>query len=1023
MSTISEYEITDGIYAPTSGKLNFKWKYSKVDLFGWFPSNNTHIYTNGQNGEKEVSELTGEEWDSEYSESITIDANINYLHWDRPTGNTHKVTIYSIAIPLAQHILLADGTYGATTKTYNFGEVNALSSSEAYRVSLRSFLSAGDITVTTSEPEIFHLDSADNTSASMTYAVGANACASANGTAEAASGGTLGNIENYNFDLYFTPKAGKIYAAVITITDGTSTATLTVTGTGVKLDQTITWELDKTAVLSNYSIEPASASSGLDVAYSFSPEGIVEYTNGGLQIVGEGTVQMTASQAGNEVYNAATDVVKTLTIYPAVVYSNYEAAICQGDSYSDALFADLTESGTYVDTLKTTYGGDSVITLQLTVNPTYYYNDTLSHYVGMPGEWQAVDLSTLSVGDTTLVANYKTVAGCDSVYTCHLTILPSPTLYGAHMINLCEGESGEFEGKSYSASTVDSVLLAEKNMYGGDSIVVVTVAVHPVTKSEETKTIYVGDTESWQAIDLSVLPIGDTTLVAEYQTVYGCDSTYTLYLSVVERPTTYGAYTMNVCEGESGEFAGKSYSASTEDSVLLEEKNMYGGDSIVVLTVAVHPVAKSEETLSISEGDNVSWQAIDLSVLPVGDTTLVAEYQTVYGCDSTYTLYLTVVARPTTYGNDTLYTCAGEPIEYEGKTYKRTMTDSVLLAQKNIYGGDSIVALSVYVYPNMRVKEQKTIMLGEAVVWQNIDLSAFPLGDTTLVAEYQTVYGCDSTYTLSLTVIPCPTTYGNYTIHLCEGDSAEYAGKQYMQPTTDSVLLAEKNHFGGDSVVALSVYVHPLTYVEDTMSIRVGETIVWQNVDLSEIPVGDTTLVAEYQSAYGCDSTYTLLLTVLPRPTTYGHYVLSLCEGESAEYAGKQYTQSATDSILLDQKNAQGGDSILVLTVEVNPVSLIYDTLAITEGDSITWQQIDLSAIPAGDTTLVAYYQTIYGCDSTYVLALTVEAKSVIDPHEGVEQVEMDAEQSMKFIMDGQLYIRKGDMLYDVTGRRVRAKK
>ena len=97
-----------------------------------------------------------------------------------------------------------------------------------------------------------------------------------------------------------------------------------------------------------------------------------------------------------------------------------------------------------------------------------------------------------------------------------------------------------------------------------------------------------GALEEWQGVDLSLLPVGDTTLVAKYNTVYGCDSTYTLNLTVNERPTTYGELRLDFCEGESVAYQGKVYTSSAEEEVLLEEKNHMGGDSIVRLKVYSH---------------------------------------------------------------------------------------------------------------------------------------------------------------------------------------------------------------------------------------------------------------------------------------------------------------------------------------------------------------------------------------------------------------------------------------------------
>ena len=113
------------------------------------------------------------------------------------------------------------------------------------RADFRSFLTAGDISISLTEgdPEVFRLGAADNTTgvltsstAGKTYAVGANACASANGSAAQCANGQLGKIGNYSFQIYFFPKAVTDYKGTITITDGTSTATIKLNGTGIKME-------------------------------------------------------------------------------------------------------------------------------------------------------------------------------------------------------------------------------------------------------------------------------------------------------------------------------------------------------------------------------------------------------------------------------------------------------------------------------------------------------------------------------------------------------------------------------------------------------------------------------------------------------------------------------------------------------------------------------------------------------------------------------------------------------------------
>jgi len=652
MNTQGDYE-TGGVFAPTTGTLNVQWRYEWIDWLGAFAKIDTEVLTSADNGDNttkvgKLAENTGK--NSNTTESFSVGRDINWIKFNRTGVPTHKVHVYHIDIPLAKHILLASGDYGMATASYDFGEQDVLSTSEPYKVNLRSFLSAGNITVTSSNPEIFHIGSAEATDP-IVYAVGANACASANGTADAASGSALGKIANYAFSVYFTPKKGGSYTGEITLTDGVSTATITLSGTGRKLNQSITWNQEKTTFLSNDSIVPATASSELEVAYSFNPEGIVTFADGVFSILSDGQVTVTAAQGGNEIYNAAESVSKTFTIFPAVSYNAYEASICEGEVYKDAHFGDLTEGRIYSDTIPNAYGGDSIIRLTLHVHPLFASEESFNHYLGLPGTWQGVDLSLLPLGDTTLVAAYSSAYGCDSTYTLHLSVLPNPTTYGEYKAAFCEGDSIEFAGKWYFAAAEDSVTMSEKNIYGGDSIVLLTVSVNPVYQTEQTDTMRIGEEVTWQGVDLSVLPIGDTTLVAAYSSVYGCDSVYVLHLTVEKRPTTYGADSIYICgRGEVAYYDNKEYTkpSKTPVTVTLSTPNQFGGDSIVELWVLASNKYDMSFSKTIIEGTEEEWQGIDLSVLPAGDTTLVVIYTTVHGCDSTYTLNLTVKAKENT---------------------------------------------------------------------------------------------------------------------------------------------------------------------------------------------------------------------------------------------------------------------------------------------------------------------------------------------------------------------------------------
>jgi hypothetical protein len=82
-----------------------------------------------------------------------------------------------------------------------------------------------------------------------------------------------------------------------------------------KQDQTITGlsDINKTYGDADFDLS-ASASSNLSVTYSSSNENVATISGSTVHIVGAGSTTITASQAGNDSYSAATDVTATLTI-------------------------------------------------------------------------------------------------------------------------------------------------------------------------------------------------------------------------------------------------------------------------------------------------------------------------------------------------------------------------------------------------------------------------------------------------------------------------------------------------------------------------------------------------------------------------------------------------------------------------------------------------------------------------------------------------------------------------------------
>jgi gliding motility-associated-like protein len=104
----------------------------------------------------------------------------------------------------------------------------------------------------------------------------------------------------------------------VTAADGSTTKTYTITFTRPKAAQAITFAGTATKTYGDADFAPgASASSGLGVSYSSDNLGVATIVSGQIHIVGAGTANITASQAGDGNTLAATNVVQALTVNKA----------------------------------------------------------------------------------------------------------------------------------------------------------------------------------------------------------------------------------------------------------------------------------------------------------------------------------------------------------------------------------------------------------------------------------------------------------------------------------------------------------------------------------------------------------------------------------------------------------------------------------------------------------------------------------------------------------------------------------
>ena len=688
------------------------------------------------------------------------------------------------------------------------------------------------------------------------------------------------------------------------------------------------------------------------------------------------------------------DSIETLTFTVNPVYdTTITASICRGDSYVENGFnltPDSVGTHTYTRNLTSSLECDSTVNLVLTVNPTYFIpeNQTV-HSTNLPFQWHGREL----YADTTVTESLTTAAGCDSIHQLTLTVTEFNIVHDTP-ITFCDGgEVPTWRGQDLTATgTYYDTSYTDNTLYMVDVVVNKSYHLYDTLEKCDNELPYIWHEQRFT---------GDTTMVVTYQTVSTyCDSTYTL--TFIVHPTYNIHEDMSVCENELP-FTWHHQSISAPGNYTDSLNTSFGCDSIHTLTVNVTYVTSQEDSMTVCGADaTYAWHNMTLSETGVYNDTL----RNANGCDSiVYTMNF-VKGTPffqvdsVVLSGNQAYTWRDRQITAAGVYYDSLQT---------IVGCDSVYSL-VAVSQEYQMIQSDPISLcpGDSVIWHNMSIvdggtyrdtvvngsvtyvysvvatmnQAYYFNDTVTICQselpymwhgvnrtqtgvyydrQQTVNGCDSVYTLNLTVNP---TYNiPETMTICANEAPySWHGTDYYQSGVyyDSLTTVA----GCDSIYMLTLTVNPAIRQNDTAETCQGTPYVWRGRQLQTSGF----YVDSVANTYGCEDVYTLLLTVNPR--NYDTIRATICMGDTYAENGFNVTPTASGTVYdqITLTNQYGCDSIVTLVLTVNN-SYIYETFASTcDGTPYEWREGEYVV----EGTYYDSYQTVTGCDSVYVLHLTV---------------------------------------------------
>ena len=251
----------------------------------------------------------------------------------------------------------------------------------------------------------------------------------------------------------------------------------------------------------------------------------------------------------------------------------------------------LTETGVYTDSLVNQYGCDSVITLNLVVisSSREVVFDTICF--GTKYSWNGKEYDQTGIYVDTLKS---VVTGGDSIVTLMLTV--NDAITSTATVEICFGASYQFGDTiiTVSGEYIETFVAAN----GCDSIVTLNAVVLPDYRQTYNEVICEGEAFTGYGFN-NVTTAGTHTL--DLQSVTGCDSTITLKLTVLSGDTTRVEDTITTADLPY-EYQGKVYPEGTAagvyvDTIFVSNENC---DNVIILTLTIEEIV-DVDNLRISD--------------------------------------------------------------------------------------------------------------------------------------------------------------------------------------------------------------------------------------------------------------------------------------------------------------------------------------------------------------------------------------------------------------------------------------
>ena len=612
------------------------------------------------------------------------------------------------------------------------------------------------------------------------------------------------------------------------------------------------------------------------------------------------------------------------------------ASICQGNTY---LFGTQTliTAGTFTELFTSVDGCDSTVILTLSVNASF--NETATATICQGNTYAFGTQALTSSGTYTEL--FTSISGCDSTVLLTLSVITSFNETASAVI--CQGNTYSFGTQALNTSGTYTELFTSSG--GCDSTVILTLSV--ITSFNETATASICQGDTYLFGTQTLTTAGPYTEL--FASSGGCDSTVVLTLSVNQ---TYNeTASAAICQGDSYIFGAQTLTNAGPYTEVFT--SMGGCDSTVVLTLSVNQTYNETASAAICQGDSY--------IFGVQTLTNAGPYTEVFtsmgGCDSTVVLTLSVNQ---TY-NETASAVICQGNSYAFGTQSLTAAGSYTEVFTSAAGCDSSVILTLSVITAFNEVAAASVCQGDTYLFGTQSLTS----SGTYTELFTSAGGCDSTVILNLTVTASSVI--TESINIC-------AGSQYIFPdgsvglSTEAHISALTSVSGCDSTVVTALTVYPVYNMDVTVSICSGGSYVFPDGTVGSTSQIQTSLLT---SVSGCDSL--IITNLIVNPSSNSNEAVTICEGDTHIFPDGTFgTLSQVYTSIIP--TTVGCDSIIVTTLNVNPVTNETVMASICSGETYTFPDGSSSSATQTQTSVLS---NSAGCDSIIITILTVESIDV----------------------------------------------